>query len=329
MVTLAQLADMFGGEVQGDGSTEITRITSLESGGEGDIAPAGEERFRRAAKVTNAAALLVSPELAEVNDAPKIVHRYPLVAANGIIEHFGLIEPRRPAAIHPTAIIDATATVGPDCRIGPFVVIEAGAVIGARCEIQAHVTIERGVILGDDCRIEPGAVLHCGLQAGHQVVVGANSVISRQGFGYGQGPTHLVRLHHIGRVVLEDGVEIGALTAVDRARYDVTRIGTRSGFDNLCQIAHNSVVGKHSFGAAQVGLAGRSVIGDFCQLGGQSAVALGATLGDHSKLGAQAGLIKSAKPHSDLWGTPAQSKLKYLRQLATGRKLTRKQYENK
>lgn len=321
MATLAELTRLVGGELKGPADLEITGVGSLEGAGPADIAPVVTKRYLAAAKKSKAGALLVAPGLEGAIDAPCIAAPHPLVSLNTVIEELGLVAPLPDAGIHETAVVDGSAEIGEDVSIGAFAVVGPRARIGDRTVIGPGVVIESGVVLGERCVIEPGAILHVGAVLHNRVRVGANAVLSREGFGFAKGPHGPVRLHHIGRVVIEDDVHLGAGTMVDRARFDETRIGRSCGLDNLVHIGHNTTIGEGTFIAAQVGMAGMTRVGKGCEIGGQAGIANQPTIGDGARIGAQAGVIGPIRAGAEVWGTPARDKVEYLRQLALMRRI--------
>jgi len=309
MATLNELCAAVGGELIGDGDLAISGVSSLESAGAHDLAPVDSNAFAQLARASAAGALLVSPKVTEELAQPRIRVDAPLVALNRVMELLGLVEPDGLApGVHPTAVVDPTAMVHETAVIGPFAVIGAGARIGARTRIHPHVVIERGVQVGDDCRLEPGAVLHQGCTVGNRCRIGAHAVLSRQGFGFAAGKTGPVHLHHIGRVVIEDGVHLGAGTAVDRARFDETRIGAMTALDNLVQVGHNATIGSLTFVASQAGLAGNAHVGSQCEIGGQVGLANKARVADRCRVGAQSGVMGEHPAGTELFGTPAEER---------------------
>jgi UDP-3-O-[3-hydroxymyristoyl] glucosamine N-acyltransferase len=324
MPNLAELCRIAGGVLAGDGSVAITGVASVESAGPGDVAPVDSERFVDAARASRAGAF-VAPEAIAAALAGRacIVTPHPLAVLTRIIETLGLVVPPPVPGIHPRAMVDPGAVLGAGAHVGPFAVIEAGARIGARAVILAGACVERGAVIGDDCWIEPGAVIHDGARLGHRVRVGANAVISRQGFGYAPGPAGIVRLHHVGTVVLEDDVHVGACTTIDRGRFDATRIGRMTKLDNLIQIGHNCTVGARTFIAAQSGLAGNARIGDDCQVGGQVGIANLCGVGNRARVAAKTGVIKMWGDDVEIAGYPGETRRDWQRMYAALRRLIR------
>ena len=250
MPTLKEICDLVGGEPRGDTSLEITGVGSLEGAGAGDLAPLDDANYIAAAKASHAGAIIVGKALADQFEGNAVVHDFPLVAMNAVIEALGLA-PVRQTGVHPTAIVDETATVPDSVLIGAYAIVGANVALGERCVLMPRVVIEQGVTVGDDTQLEVGCVLHEGAEIGARCTVGAYAVISRQGFGFTKSPTGPVRLIHVGRTTVGDDTHIGALCCLDRARYDATTVGTMSGLDNHVHIGHNCHVGDRSFVAAQ------------------------------------------------------------------------------
>ena len=320
-MTLEEISVALEGELRGPGEIVIDGIASLERAGPGQLAPLGDVKFAAAAHASKASALLVSADVTGPWSRPHIVVGQALVGLNRLIEVMGLVRQAGRAGIHATALVDAAADVHPSATVGPYAVIEANVRIGARTRIDAHVVVERGVTLGEDCCVAPGVVLHEGLVAGHRVRIGAHAVLSRPGFAYVATPAGPQQLHHIGHVVLEDDVHVGAGTTIDRARFDDTRVGRFSALDNLVHVGHNSRIGARTFIAAQVGLAGHASVGDDCEVGGQAGISVGCGVGDRCRIAGRSGIIGRFGDGKTVLGYPALEKPEALRMVAVLRKL--------
>ena len=217
--------------------------------------------------------------------------------------------------VHATAVVDAAATVGDGCRIEAGAVIAAGAQIGARCLIGANVTIGPAVEIGTDTRIGAGASLsHC--LVGSRVSIFPGVRIGQEGFGFAVDKSGHVRVPQLGRVLIEDDVEIGANTTVDRGAGPDTVIGQGCRIDNLVQIAHNVRIGRGTMIAAQAGVAGSATIGDFVLIGGQVGVLGHLTVGDGVRLVGQSGIIRDIEPGETYAGSPAVPVRQWHRQTA-------------
>jgi UDP-3-O-[3-hydroxymyristoyl] glucosamine N-acyltransferase len=237
------------------------------------------------------------------------------------------VEP--PTGIHSTASIAVGATYGSRLSIGPYVVIEKGAVIGSDCQIGAGAVIGAGAIIGSECHIYPRVVIYPGTQLGDRVVVHAGAVLGSDGFGYVRDEQTGVQVPfpQQGSLVIEDDVEIGANTTIDRGALEVTLIARGAKIDNLVHIGHNVQVGEHAVLAAQVGISGSSTIGAGAVLAGQVGIGDHAAVGEGVILGGQGGVLphKTLKGSGELfWGTPAKPVRQYLRELASLSRLARR-----
>lgn len=206
--------------------------------------------------------------------------------------------------VHPAAVVDPAARLAGDCRVEAGAVVAAGARIGARCLVGANATIGPGVVIGDETRIGAGASLsHC--LVGRRVVIYPGVRIGQDGFGFAPDPQGHVKVPQLGRVVIEDDVEIGANTAIDRGAGPDTVVGQGCRIDNLVQIAHNVRIGRGCVIVAQAGLAGSAVVGDFVQVGGQAGVAGHLAVGAGARIAGQSGVIRDIEPGATYGGTPA------------------------
>ena len=239
-----------------------------------------------------------------------------------------LFHPTAPVTpgVHPSAIVAEGASVDPTAEIGPLAVIERDAEIGQRCRIGPQALIGRGVVIGPDCRIGAHASLSHAL-LGARVYVYPGARIGQEGFGFAATQAGFLTVPQLGRVILEDDVEVGANTTVDRGSTQDTIIGAGSRLDNLVQIGHNVVLGRNCVVVAQTGISGSTEIGDFVQLGGQVGVAGHLRIGRGARIGAQAGVIADVPAGAAMWGTPADHKVTTLRQMATLRRLAQKRSE--
>ncbi|NNG05415.1 MAG: UDP-3-O-(3-hydroxymyristoyl)glucosamine N-acyltransferase, partial [Inquilinus sp.] len=228
----------------------------------------------------------------------------------------------RPAAvagIAAGAVVDPAARVDPTAEIGAGAVVGARAEIGARCRIGPNAVIGAGVVVGEDSEIGPNASLsHCLIGCRVRIYPGVR--IGQEGFGFAMDPGGHVTVPQLGRVLVEDDVEVGANSTVDRGAGPDTVIGRGTMIDNLVQIGHNVQIGPGSVLAAQAGIAGSTRLGKFVVLAGQAGVAGHLSLGDGARVGAQAGVIRDLPGGTDVWGTPALPSRQFWRRYA---KLTR------
>jgi UDP-3-O-[3-hydroxymyristoyl] glucosamine N-acyltransferase len=219
--------------------------------------------------------------------------------------------------------VDDDARVHPSAEIGPYVVVEAGAEIGPRCRIGTFVSIGRSVTLGADCRIGAHASLSHSL-LGSRVYIYPGARIGQEGFSFAATKSGFLSIPQLGRVIIEDDVEVGANSTIDRGSTQDTVIGAGSRLDNLVQIGHNVRLGRCCVIVAQVGIAGSTVLEDFVQVGGQAAMAGHLHIGEGAQIGAQAGVINDVAAGAILLGSPAQPRTEFLRQVATLKRVARK-----
>jgi UDP-3-O-[3-hydroxymyristoyl] glucosamine N-acyltransferase len=233
--------------------------------------------------------------------------------------------PARPLApgISPTATVDETAVLGQECQVDSGAVIGAGVELGARCYIGANAVVCSNVRLGDDCVIEACASLsHC--LVGARVMIHMGARIGQDGFGFATGPAGHVKVPQLGRVVIEDDVEIGANTTIDRGAGPDTVIGAGTQIDNLVQIAHNVQLGKGCVVVAQVGIAGSTKVGDYVMIGGQAALTGHLVVGNKARIAGQSGVMRDVEKGDTVGGTPARKMQDWLRQTAWLDRMTRK-----
>lgn len=307
MVTVDDIARKLNGSVQGDGACIIKSVASLIQAEEGDLAFLSNPRYIPDMAKTRASAVLVNEDWKGESGATLIRVKsadaaFALVAAwlaRPVIIH----QP----GIHPTAVIAADAAIGRDVTIGPHCVIESGAVIGGRTVLVAQCYIGHFCEVGKDGLFYPHVTLREYCKVGDRVILHNGAVIGSDGFGYVKEAGHWKKIPQVGIVVLGNDVEIGANTAIDRARFGETRIGNGTKLDNLIQVAHNVTIGEDAAVAAQVGMAGSCHIGNRVQLGGQVGVAGHIEVGDDTAVMAQSGISKDVPPGSILLGSPAMT----------------------
>jgi UDP-3-O-[3-hydroxymyristoyl] glucosamine N-acyltransferase len=236
----------------------------------------------------------------------------------------GLLNPREriAAGVHSTAIIAADATLGEGVSVGPYVVIEAGANVGARSVLRAHVVIGAGATLGEDCHVHARASVRERVSIGARCIIQDGAVIGSDGFGFAhrEDGTH-EKIPQVATVVIEDDVEIGANTTIDRPAVGETRVKKGTKIDNLVQIAHGVVVGTNALLAAQVGVAGSSVIGDDVMLGGQVGVTGHVTVGNRAKASAKTGVTGNVPADAFITGYPHMDNLAWRKAYAVFRRL--------
>ncbi len=307
----SKLAALLNGKLQGDGNLIIGGIAGLDSAGPADLSFAEDGRGLERAKTSAAGCVLVSAQSTIPNKTTISVPNPKLAlikAAQAILPATGA-EP----GIHPTAEVDGGARLAPGVSVGKHAVVEDGARIGERTVIASGACIGRGVEIGADCVIHPRVTIYPNARIGNRVVIHSGTVIGADGFGYVFAEGRHQKFPQLGKVIVEDDVEIGANTTIDRGSLGETVIGQGSKIDNLVQIAHNVRVGRHCVIAAQVGIAGSVQIGDYVMIGGQAGIGDKARIEDQVVVGGGAGILpgKLVRRGSALWGTPARPMTEY------------------
>lgn len=311
-----EIARLVGGEVKGDGEREIRGVAALETATDHDLAFADSEVALRRAAGSRAGCILV-PEDASVGGRTTVAVPNVRLA---LIRAAEALHPPRPAepGIHPTAQIAAGARLEPGVSVGPYAVVGSGASVGVGTQLGAGVYLGEGVTIGSRCVLHPRVSIYPGVQVGDRVILHAGVVLGADGFGYlfAEGRHH--KFPQLGGLIIENDVEIGANSTVDRGSLGTTRIGEGSKIDNLVQIAHNVRIGRHSIIAAQTGISGSAVIGDFVTLAGQVGVADHVRIEDGVVIGAQAGVPtgKAVRKGSVMWGTPARPLVEFKKMYA-------------
>ena len=309
---LAELSALVGGRVLGNEGVSILRVASLGSAGEGEITYVEDEKNFERANKTNASCL-IAPAGANVNVRCRIEVRNPKLAFALIAE---VLHPPRQRApeIHQTSVIAPDAEIGKDVFIGAFVCVGENSIVGDRTQVRAGAKIGDNVRVGSDCVIHPNVFLEDGVTLGSNVILHAGVVIGADGFGYVRGEMGYHKFPQIGTVVIEDDVELGANTCVDRGALGRTRIGRGTKIDNMVHVGHNCDIGERVVIAAQTGISGSVIIEDDCVIGGQVG------FGDHIRvqsgavIGSKAGILpgKIVRP-GVWWGIPIQPLDEYKR----------------
>ena len=317
---LRELAERLDCRLEGDGSLEITGVATLQDAGPGQVTFFANPKYLPQLRQTRASAVIAG-EKADGTQAAILRVRDPYLAFARAVELFA--DTWRPSAgIHELALVEEDAVIAPDASIGPFVVIGRGARIGARTQIRSHASIGRSAEIGDDCLVHSHVSIRERVRIGNRVILQDAVVIGADGFGFARQPdgTHQ-KIPQTGVVVIEDDVEIGAHSAVDRPAVGETRIGAGSKIDNLVQVAHGVRIGRNALLAAQVGVAGSSVLEDQVTLAGQVGVSGHITIGTGTIATAQSGIPNSVEPGSFVSGYPAIANRDWLKSSAVFRKL--------
>ena len=300
-------------------------VAPLQSAGPDQVSFLDNRRYAAALEHTMAGAVIVHPDMLRAGAQLRPYRSSPpRRTKDGRASRRCSIPRRRPVrASTRSAVIADTARVDPSAEIGPYVVIEAGAEIGPGCRIGAFVSIGKGVTIGADCRIGAHVSLSHTL-LGARVYIYPGARIGQEGFSFAATDTGFLSIPQLGRVIVEDDVEVGANTTIDRGSTHDTVIGAGSRIDNLVQIGHNVQLGRCCVIVAQVGIAGSTILEDFVQVGGQAAMAGHLRIGQGAQIGAQAGVISDTPAGAVLLGSPAQPRKEFFRQVIALKRMIRK-----
>jgi len=300
---LAALAERLGCELRGDGTVDIVAVRTLEEAGPGDLTFLANPKYAQQVTTTKASAIILPADAAEVPLA-SLRASNPYLAFAEALALFH--RPHRPApGIHPTAVVAPNARIGEPVSIGAFSVIGDDVEIGPEATIHSHVSIYCGVRIGRGFVAHAGVVVREDVRIGDRVVLHPGVVIGADGFGFAPTPDGAVKIPQTGTVVIEDDVEIGANTTIDRATLGATIVRRGAKLDNLVMVGHNCEIGADSFLAAQVGLAGSTKLGRGVQMGGQAGAAGHLTIGDGAQVVAQSGIPSSVAAGQVVGGYPA------------------------
>jgi UDP-3-O-[3-hydroxymyristoyl] glucosamine N-acyltransferase len=299
-------------------------LAPLLTAGPCDVSFLDNRRYVADLEKTMAGAVILHPDMQSrlPATAAAIITTEPYEAWARVASLFHPEPPVSPR-VHSSAIVEDRAFIDPTADIGPLAVIEAGAEIGPRCRIGPGAIIGMGVVLGPDCRIGAHASLSHAI-LGARVYVYPGARLGQEGFGFASTKNGFLTVPQLGRVILEDDVEVGANTTIDRGSTRDTIIGKGSRLDNLVQIGHNVVLGRYCVIVAQVGISGSTELEDFVRVGGQAAMAGHVHIGRGAQIGAQAGVISDVPAGVTMLGSPAHPKSAFLRQVATLKQLARK-----
>jgi UDP-3-O-[3-hydroxymyristoyl] glucosamine N-acyltransferase len=317
--TVAQLAEISGAELIGSGKAEVCRVLPFESAMPDSITFAADEKLLKDISGCKAAAVIVGKKIDSI--VPLLVVDNVERALIKILREFMPLLDKPSPGVHKSAVVEKGALIDPTVSIGALAFIRKGAKIGAGTVISAGCKIGENSTVGSDCRLEYNVVVYHNCSIGNSCIIGANTTIGATGFGYYfiDGQHRLIP--HTGSVLIEDCVEIGANSCIDRAKFGDTVIGAGTKIDNLVQIAHNVVVGRCCLIVAQAGIAGSSRLGNGVVLAGQVGIKDHITIGDGTRIGAQAGVINDIGPNEQIVGSPAIDSKEKLRQVLLEQKL--------
>ena len=304
-LTAREIVAITGGTLAGNPDTIVTGVAGIKEARPGDATFVANPKYAAALKTTHASVILLPPALAGDLPATRIIVDEPMQAFAKLVQKIAPPPVRFAPGVHPTAVVAPTAKLGKDVSIQPHAVIEAGAEIGDRTVIGAGNYIGHGCRIGADCLLHSNVSLREYTVLGCRVLLHAGVVLGADGFGFEMVNGQHKKIPQLGNVEIGDDVEIGANTAIDRARFGTTRVGNGTKIDNLVQIGHNCVIGEHCIICGLVGMAGSTLIGNYVTIAGQAGLAGHLTIGDKSIIMAQAGVTKDVPPGSFMLGAPA------------------------
>lgn len=317
-----QLAEYLKGEVVGDENVTVSAFAKIEEGTPGSLSFLSNPKYNQYIYETRSSIVLVNRNFRLDHSVSTTLIKVDN-AYEGIAKLLALYESMKPTrkGISPLASVSENASIGNDVYIGPFACVEDGASIGDGTQLYPRVTIGKGASVGSACTLYPGVTVYHDCKIGNRCILHASCVIGADGFGFAPTPKGYEKIPQIGSVEIEDDVEIGANSCIDRSTMGCTRIGKGVKIDNLVQIAHNVEIGDNTVISAQSGIAGSCKVGSWCMFGGQTGLGGHLTVGDRVNLCAQTGVIGNIKEGSTMMGTPAMDHRTCLRSSAIHKQL--------
>jgi UDP-3-O-[3-hydroxymyristoyl] glucosamine N-acyltransferase len=319
MPTVSEIAKLLQGEIVGDGNAILNSFAPADRAQPGDLTFAENEEFFARAEESAATAIIADQRF---SSAKKILIRVPnaRIAFAKVLAFF-FPEPAKPAGVHPSSAVAATAAVDPTAHIGPHCTVGERVKIGARCVLQAGNFVGDDSTLADEVNLFPNVTIYPRTEIGRRVRVHAGTVIGSDGYGYVLDGGFHRKVPQVGSVIIGDDVEIGANVTIDRGVLGPTIIGKGTKIDNLVQIAHNVKIGEHCIIIAQVGIAGSSRLGNYVVLAGQAGVGGHLNIGNQATIGAQSGVMTDVPDKATWLGAPAQPDKDFKRQVIALRRL--------
>ena len=318
-----QIAEFIHGKIEGDENATVNTFAKIEEGKKGAISFLSNPKYTHYLYDTESSVVLVDEalELTRQTKATRIRVSNAYESVAKLLQLYESMKPKK-QGIDSMAFVSSTAKIGEGCYVGAFAYIGDNVEIGDNCQIYPHATIYDNTKIGNNCIIYPNASIYHDCRIGNNVTLHSGCVIGADGFGFAPSQDGYDKIPQIGIVTIEDNVEIGANTCVDRSTMGSTYIRNGVKLDNLIQIAHNVEVGKNTVMAAQVGVAGSTKVGEWCMFGGQVGMAGHITIADRTNVGAQAGIPGNVrKPDTTILGTPAYDAKGFMRSSAIFRKL--------
>jgi len=320
--TANQIAGFIGGRVEGNGDAKVNTFAKIEEGKEGALSFLSNPKYTHYLYDTRSTIVLVNEDLVLEHPVTatlvRVKNAYEAVAK--LLQIYESMKPRK-KGIDTLAFVSPTAKIGEDVYIGAFAYIGDGAVIGDGTQVWPNTVIGDGVKVGGKCLLYPNVTIYHGCQVGNNVTIHAGSVIGADGFGFAPNADGYDKIPQIGIVIIEDNVEIGANTCVDRSTMGATVIHQGVKLDNLIQVAHNCEVGENTVMSAQVGMAGSTKIGAWCMVGGQAGFSGHIHVADRTFVGAQSGVISDTKGNEQILGSPPMEPRQFFKSMAVFRRL--------
>ncbi|MDR0995883.1 MAG: UDP-3-O-(3-hydroxymyristoyl)glucosamine N-acyltransferase [Tannerella sp.] len=316
--TARQIANLLHGTVEGDPDVSVHSFSKIEEGKTGTLSFLANPKYESFIYHTKASIVLVNQDF-KPNDTVtatlvRVANAYASLAV--LLEMAGKLTGIEKKGIDSLAFIHPSASLGADCYVGAFAYIGEDVSIGDGCKIYPQAYVGDKVEIGSGSILYPHVTVYQACQIGHNCILHAGCVVGSDGFGFAPDGDTYRKIPQLGKVILEDEVEVGANTTIDRAVMEATHIGRGVKLDNLVQIAHNVEIGENTVMAAQAGVSGSVKIGKHCQLGGQSGLAGHLHIGDRASIGAQAGIIGNIASESRVVGSPALPARNYMRAYA-------------
>lgn len=321
--TAKQIAQFIQGKIEGDENATVNTFSKIEEGKPGAITFLSNPKYTHFIYNTQASIVIVNEDVEfeqPVNTTLiRVKNAYECIAK--LLQLYASVQPKK-TGIDSLAFISEKAKVGENCYVGAFAYIADGAEVGNNCQIYPHAYIGEGVKIGDNALIYPHVTIYKSCVIGNNVTLHAGCVIGSDGFGFAPTEQGYDKIPQIGIVTIEDDVEIGANTCIDRSTMGTTIIHKGAKLDNLIQIAHNVEIGSNTVMASQVGIAGSAKVGDWCMFGGQVGVAGHISIADHTQIGAQAGITGTVKKEGEtIIGSPAWDAKGFMKSAAIFRRL--------
>ena len=321
--TAEMIAGLISGEVVGDKNAAVHTVSSIEDGKAGGLAYLSNPKYEQYLYTTQCSIVLVDKSFEPKQEVAATMIKVDNVGACvlQLLQMYQAMKPQK-SGVSARASISEKATIGQNCYIGDFAVIEAGAVVGDGAKIYPHCYVGDNVKVGEGTTLYPRVTIYEGCAVGNRCIIHAGAVIGADGFGFAPNAAGgFDKIPQLGNVIIEDDVEIGANTCIDRAKTDSTIIRRGVKLDNLIQIGHNVQIGENTVSSAQTGIAGTSKVGKNCFLAGQVGIAAHITVGNFVKIGSQSGIDRDVPDGEVRFGSPALKGMGYYRSFAVFKEL--------